>query len=246
MESERANCGGGEHHNDEEGEMTAVRTRVRHDTSEIVITYPQLPLDGIFSGGGDGDGGYVCFICGKAMDRGGAFTCMSRLLETCEDSEVKPGVIDATTSLQVCLPCTLLSAHHRLKWAHNPKLTRFEICGFYTYARLLTETISQRRSDTQVQNEFLQHLVDSPYLPVELDRAALLGGVHSHSPISIVTEAQCQMCQAIIKFGKPHVMFEISIDTPRRDGMTKSCIWRLGGYCSECSKQLLPLCDRLW
>jgi hypothetical protein len=222
-----------------------VKTKVQHGTSEITITYPRFPFEGIFSG--DGDGGYVCFICGRTMERGEAFTCVARLLEICEDSEVKLGVIEAVASLQVCLPCSLLSAHHRLKWAHNSKLTGLEICGFYAYARLLTETISRKTSDTRVQKEFLQHLLgDSPYLPVELDRAALLGGAHGGSPISIVTEAQCQRCHDTIEFGKLHVMFGISIDTPGRDGMTRSNVWRLGGYCFECSKQVLPLCDRLW
>jgi hypothetical protein len=40
--------------------------------------------------------------------------------------------------------------------------------------------------------------------------------------------------------------FEISIDAPRLDGISSSNIWRLGGYCYECLKQLLPLYDRLW
>ena len=225
--------------------MTMVKTHVRHGTSEITITYPRLPFDGIF--GGDGGGGCVCFLCGRTMERGEAFTCVSRLQETCEGSEVKAGLIEAVASLQVCLPCTLLSAYHRLKWAYNPKLTGFEICGFYTYARLLAETIGRRTSDTRVQGELVGHLVgDTPCLLVKLDRAALLGGTYCGGPISIVTDAQCQRCHGTIEFGKPHMMFEISVDTPGRDGMTISNVWRLGGYCHRCSNQLLPLCDRLW
>lgn len=226
--------------------MATVRTRVRHSISEIIITYPQLHLDGIFSGG-DGGGGYVCFICDRAMDRGEAFTCMSRLLETCEDNEVKPRVIEAVASVQVCLPCTLLCAHHGLKWAHNPKLTGLETCGFYTYARLLSETISRRRSDTRVQGEFLQRLCrGNHYLPVELDRVVLLGGVRGSSPFSTGTDRRCHRCYDSINSGKPHITFEISIHIPRSQVMEPSNIWRFGRYCAECSNELLPLCDRLW
>lgn len=223
-----------------------VRTQVRHATRRITITYPRFSFDGI--SGGDGDGGYVCFLCDRTMETGEAFICVSRLLETCEGSEVKPRVIEAVASLQVCLPCTLLSAHHRLKWTHNPEVTGFEIRTFYTYVRLLAETISRRTSDTRTkQEELIGHLVGgTPHLPVEMDRAALLGGAHDGSPVGIVTEDQCHRCHNTIEFSKPHVMFEISIDVSRRDGMTKSNIWRLGGYCHGCSKRFLPVCDRLW
>jgi len=225
--------------------MTEVKTQVQPGISEITITYPGFPFDGIFSGGGDG--GYVCFICGRAMDRGEAFTCVSRLLETCEGSEGKPSVIEAVASLQVCLPCTLLSAHHGLKWAHNPKLTGVEIYGFYTYARLLTETINRRTSDTQVQSEFLQYLLEgSPYLPVELDRAALLGGTYCSGPVGIGTDRRCHRCYDSISFRKPHITFEISIHIPRSQVMEPSNTWRFCRYCAECSNELLPLCDRLW
>ena len=247
MESERANCGGGEHHNDEEREMTEVKNKVQPGISEITITYPGFPFEGIFSGGGDGDGGYVCFLCGRGMERGESFTCVSRLLETWEGSEAKPSVIEAVASLQVCLPCTLLSAHHRLKWTHNPRLTEVEVQAFQAYARLLAETISRTKSDTRIQKETAENLLgDAPYFPVELDRVALLGGTYHGNPVSIISDGRCLRCHDTINPSKPHIAFEISVDTPRRDGMTKSYIWRLGGYCPECSKQLLPLCDRLW
>jgi len=246
-ESEKANCREGRHHNDKERKMTTVKTQLRHGISEITITYPGFPFEGIFSGGGDGDGGYVCFICGRAMDRGEAFTCVSRLLETCEGSEGKPTVIEAVASLQVCLPCTLLCAHHRLKWAHNPKLTGFEICGFYTYARLLTETMNRRTCDTRVQSEFLQYLVvDSPYLAVELDRVLFLGGTYNGNLVGIITDGRCLRCAGFIDSSEPHIAFEISIHIPKRGVEDLSNIWELGSYCEQCSNQLLPLCDRVW
>ena len=225
--------------------MARVETRIRHSTGEIAITYPQFPFDGIF--GGDGEGGYLCFICGKAMDRGDVFTCVSRLLEICEGSEVKPSVIEAVASLQVCLPCTLLSAHHRLRWVHKPKLTGLEISGFDTYARLLAETISRRTSDTRVKEKLVGRLVKEPLcLLVELDRTTLLGGVHGDGPTSIATEAQCLGCHDTVELCQPHVALEISIDIPKQREMKKSSVWRLGLCCPECSNELLPLCDRLW
>lgn len=245
-ESERANCLEDSHHNGKDGEMPEVRIKVRHDISEITITYPVFPFDGIFGGGGDG--GCVCFICGRAMGRGEPFTCVSRLLETRKGSEGKPAVIEAVASLQVCLPCTLLSAHHRLKWAYTPRLTGFEICGFYAYARLLGEAISRAKSDTRVQQEeLIRHVVGgTTYLPIEMNRAALLGGVHDGSPIMIVAEDHCHRCYRTIDHSRPHITFEIAIHTPKSQGMKPSDIWQFGRYCAECSNELLPLCDRLW
>ena len=225
--------------------MARVENRSRHSTGKIAITYPRFPFHGIF--GGDGDGGYLCFICGREMDRGEEFTCVSRLLEMCQGGEVKPSVIEAVASLQVCLPCTLLSAHHRLRWVHKPKLTGLEISGFDTYARLLAETISRRTSDTRVKEKLAGRLGNELVcLVVELDGTSLLGGVHGDGPISIATEAECLGCHNTVELRRPHVALEISVDIPKQREMKKSSVWRLGLYCLECSKELLPLYDRLW
>jgi len=225
--------------------MRVVKTQVRHGNSEITVSYPTFPFDGIFSG--DGDGGCVCFICDRTMDRGEPFTCASRLLQIYQDSQSKPSVIDATASLQVCLPCTLLSARHRLRWATKPKLTKIEVQAFYVYARLLEETISRAKSDTRVQHEIAENLLwDAPYFFIELDRVNLLGGTYHHNPVCIITDDQCQRCYSAIDSTKPHIAFQISIDTPRVYGISQSNIWRLAKYCDECSNELLPLDRRLW
>ena len=223
-----------------------VETQVRHGTGETTIAYPKFPFEGIFSGDGDGDDRYVCFLCNRIMEKGEAFTCVSRLLETCEGNEVKPSVIEAVASLQICLPCTLLSAHHRLKWVHNPKLTGFELCSFYAYTKLLAKTMGRLKSDTRVQKEFVEHLIGGiAYLPVKLDRAALQGGIHDIAPV-MITDDRCQRCYDTINSSKPHMVFEISTNIPRHKTIEQSNIWRLGKYCNECSNQLLPLCSRLW
>ena len=227
--------------------MTMVKTQVRHGTSEITITYPRFSSDGIFGGDGDGDGGFACFICGRAMDRGEKFTCVSRLLEIYQDSQGKPSVIDATASLQVCLPCTLLSARHSLRWTTRPRLTEIEVRGFYAYARLLAGTISRAKSDTPMPKELMGNLLwDASYSPIELDRVALLGGIHHGNPVGIITDDQCQRCYSAINSSKPHILFQVSIDTPGFYGISQANIWRLAKYCDDCSNRLLPLDSRLW
>lgn len=224
------------------------KTQVRECHGEITITYPRSPSVEIPSeDDGDGVGGFVCFICDRTMDRGESFTCISRRLEIYQDSQNNPSVIDAMASLQVCMTCTLLSAHHELRWVTTPKLLNIEVWGFYAYAGLLAETIGRVKSDTRVKKEIVENLPrDTSHLLIELDRAALLGGIYHSIPVSIIADDRCHRCCDPINFSKPHTGFEISIDISRRDGMEQSNIWRLGKYCNECSKQLLPLYERLW
>lgn len=222
-----------------------VKLQVRHGSGEITISYPKFPFDEILNG--DGNGGCVCFLCGRTMEEGESFTCVSRLLETCEGDKVKSSVIEAVASLQVCLPCTLLSARHRLRWATKPKITEIEAVAFYVYARLLAETISNTKSDTRVQKEIAENLSwDAPYFFIEMDKVDLLGGICHYNPVGIIADDQCQRCYSAIDSSKPHILFQISIDTPRLDGISQANIWRLAKYCDECSNELLPLCDRLW
>lgn len=224
-----------------------VNTQVWYVTSEITVSYPKFPFDAIFNDGGNGDSGFACFICGRATDRGEPFTCVSRLLEIYRDSQDKPSVIDATASLQACLPCTLLSARRRLRWANKPKLTDIEVGAFYVYARLLAARMSNTKSDTIVPREIAEKLLrDVPCFFVDLDGADLLEDKHRCSPVGIITDDQCQRCYGAIDSSRPHIEFQISIDTPRLDGISQSNIWRLAKYCDECSNELLPLDSRLW
>ena len=208
---------------------------------------PQPPLVEIPDGEGDGNGGYVCFICDKTIDRGEPFTCLDRLLEVYEAGEAGPRVIDAGASLQVCLPCTLLSGYQRLEWATKLRLTTVEVWGFRIYTQLLAEAVSRNRWDTCVQQELLKRLVmNTAYLAIKLDRVALLGGTRKGVPVNMVGKGHCLRCHSTIDFAKSHVAFEIGIDTPRRNGIRRSNIWHLGEYCYECSRQPLPLYQRLW
>ena len=225
-----------------------MKNQVRQHRGEMTTIYPLPPLMDIPSGGdGDGDGGFACFICGRAMDRGEKFTCVSRLLEIYQDSQGKPSVIDATASLQVCLPCTLLSARHSLRWATKPKLTEIEAGAFYVYARLLAATISNTKSDTIVPKEIAENLLrDVPYFFIGLDRAELFGGIYHYNQFGIITDDQCQRCYSAINSSKPHILFQVSIDTPGFYGISQANIWRLAKYCDDCSNRLLPLDSRLW
>jgi len=215
---------------------------------EITITYPTTPFGGIAShNDGDGHGGFACFICDRSMDRGESFICISRRLEILQDREGSRKVIDAMASLQVCRECTLLSAHHRLNWAHKPKLVELEICGFYTYARLLSDAIVRMKFDTHVAKVTAQSfLADASYFSITPDRTGLLGGQYNANPISIMADEQCYECHDIISFNKPYMMIEVGIDTPRSTGITQSNVLPLGRYCNKCSWKLLPLYDHLW
>jgi len=220
--------------------------QVERRSAEITITYPAIPFVGTLSHH-DGDGGYVCFICGKSMDRGESFICVSRRWETSGDREGTKKVIEAMASLQVCRPCTFLSAHHELRWVHKPKLVDLEICGFYTYARLLADAIARMKSDTRVREAsargFLAGVSD---FSIALDITGLLGGTYNANPISMINDDHCYNCHDIINFNKPYLMIEIRVDTPTSNGIRQSNVMPLGRYCNECSRNLLPLCDHLW
>jgi len=224
--------------------------QVKTYSSEIVIPYPTDPFRGMPSHN-DGDGGCICFICGKSMDRGETSICVSRRWETSGGREgtKKVKVIDAMASLQVCRPCTLLSAHHELRWVHKPKLVDLEIRGFYTYARLLADAIARMKSDTRVREAsargFLAGVSD---FSIALDITGLLGGTYNANTISMINDDHCYNCHDIINFNKPYLVIEISMDTPTSNGITQSNIVPLGRYCNECSRQLfpLPLWSHLW
>jgi len=222
--------------------------QVESRRAEITIMYPSAPFVGIPShNGGDGDGGYVCFICDKSMDKGESFICVSRRWETSEDREGTKNVIDAMASLQVCRQCTLLSAHHELRWVHKPKLVDLEVCGFYMYTRLLADAIARIRSDTRAREASVRgFLAGASDFSIALDTTGLLGGTYNPNAISIITNDQCYNCRNIININKPHLVIEITVDTPTSSGITQSNVMLLGKYCNECSGQLLPLCDHLW
>ena len=222
--------------------------QIKRRRAEITITYPAIPFADIPNhNDGNGDGGFACFICGKPMDRGEAFICVSRRWETSKDREGSTKVIDATASLQVCRQCTFLAAHHELRWAHKPRLVDLEIRGFYTYARLLADAIARMESDTCVREASAQgFLVSVSDSPIALDITGLLGGTYNVNPLSIIPDDHCHNCQDVIGFNKPYLVIEITVDTPTSNGIRQSNVMPLGRYCNGCSRKLLPLCDHLW
>lgn len=229
-------------------ETTMIKSQARRHCAAMSMLCPQPPFIQILQGAGDGNGGHVCFICDKTMDKGEPFICLDRLLEVDEAGDAGPRVVDAGASLQVCLPCTLLSGYQRLEWATKPKLTGVEVWGFRTYARLLAESVSRNRWDTCVQQEVLKRFARSTsyHLAIKLDRIALLGGTRQGIPLNMIGKGHCLKCHGTIDFANSHLAFEIGIDTPWRNGMQRSNIWHLGEYCYKCSSQLLPLYQRLW
>jgi len=219
--------------------------QVEWHLAEITMAYPAIRFEDTPSqNDGDSDGGFVCFMCGRSMDRGEPFICVSRRLEAFEDREGTRRVIDAMASLQVCRRCTFLSAHHELRWAHKPKLTELEIWGFHIYARLLADAVARAKSDTRVEEVLARAFVaDVSYFSITLDAVALLGGAYKANRISTITARQCRNCHDTVDFNKPHLVIEITTDRPTSNGITQSNVMPLGRYCNKCSRKLFAVFD---
>ena len=70
--------------------------QTKRDYVGMTITYPITSFDEIVHhNDGDGNAKYACFICGKSMDKGESFICISRRLEKVIDKESSRGVIEA-------------------------------------------------------------------------------------------------------------------------------------------------------
>lgn len=190
---------------------------------------------------GRGRGGYVCFACGRSTGLGKPFVCVSRLRpELSERNARRKG--DAEASLQVCIPCALMAAHHELNWKHKPKLLHSEIHGFYLYARSLAQGIARIKSDTLAPWEALRQdsLAQIPYLLLA-DTAGIMGGHHNKNPICIMSYDQCYGCGQTIDYGLPHILIDIGVhvETPRCMDMVNRLL--VAKYCEICSGELYPL-----
>ena len=83
----------------------------------------------------------VCFACGKSMKRGAPCFVMSRLWQVSPDSETLRDVLDAVSSLQVCMSCTAKAGFEELEFRHMPRLVDSEIAGFYVYAQSMAKRL---------------------------------------------------------------------------------------------------------
>ena len=227
--------------------MRACKVGVRR--AGATIRYPATPFEGIpADSDGDGDGGYVCFICNKTMGRGQSFISVCRLVERFKKGSGEAEVIDEMSSVQACKRCTLLSAHHRLNWACRPrKLLEQEVCGFYVYSRLLANAVARMKSDTRVDEKLARaFLAGTSLLHVCPDTTGVSGGEYSTNPVGIGADDRCCECGRTVDRSEAHVALWIATDTPILDHITQSNRMCLGRFCSACSSSLLPLLHHLW
>jgi len=217
--------------------------------SGATIAYPATPFEGIPADfDGDGDGGYVCFICDKTMARGESFISICRVLERSEEGSGKCEMIEEMASVQACIRCSIRSAHHRLSWAYRPrKLFEQEISGFYIYSRLLANVVVRMKSDTRVDEDLARaFLAGSLDLHVYLDTTGLSGGGYNANLVSIGADDRCCECGDAVDRSEAHVALWVATDTPRIDRITHSNRMFLCKFCRSCSSGILPLPDHLW
>jgi len=190
---------------------------------------------------GDGKGGYVCFACDRSTELGEPFVCISRLLQVTRNGESQGIILDAGAQLQVCLPCVLRGARHRLDWVYNPELTVLEYEAFYCYARLLADSWARHVSDTRVKEDFtLNSCIDENDLSLLANVLDMAGGRFMEEHISILGEGICPTCKQKIDTIKPHVLVEIEVNIPRIKHIDVDYVWPLGKYCNACSVKLMP------
>lgn len=210
-----------------------------------LIPYSVPPDVDIFTPGGGDGGGYVCFACGKSMKPGESFVCVSRLWMVSMESRCMTKVIDAVASLQVCIPCTCIAAHHRLRWTHKSRLTYAEIHGFYIYSQLLAGAIAQMKSDTLVEKESLRQslLADLPYTLPFANTVGISGGQYIEKSLRIPSHNQCHNCYEAVGFSAPHMQIEIAVNIPTHSGMEQRNPSYAAKYCNKCSKKLFSVND---
>ena len=154
-------------------------------------------------------------------------------------------VIDAMAALQICIPCTCIAAHYKLRWMHKPKLTHGEIHGFYIYSQLLTRAIAQMKSDTLVEKASLKQdlLTDLPHVLPFANTAGISGGQHRGNPIRIISHEQCHSCYEAVGFSTPYMQIEIAVNMPTRSCIEQRNIFYAARYCNKCSKKLFSVND---
>ncbi|MFC2039860.1 hypothetical protein ACFLTW_01620 [Chloroflexota bacterium] len=192
---------------------------------------------------GDGKGGYCCFACGRSMNPGESFVCVSRLWQILGDGSINTEVIDAVASLQVCIPCTLSASRINLKWTHQPQLVISEFHGFYAYASRMTDAIAGSKSDTRMDEWPSQNvpfsLGEIPiYLP-DIDATTIEG--HNETPIQLLVTDQCRHCFKMIDRFRPSMLIEIEINIPRHECMGIFDTLQVAQYCNDCSRQMFKI-----
>jgi len=189
--------------------------------------------------GGDGGGGWMCFACGVSVKRGAPCFVMSRLWQLPGNSEMPRSVLDAVSSLQVCMLCTTKAGFKRLAFRHFPRLVRAETSGFYVYAQSLSSALGTWRSDTVVSHEVFKWKLGK--LRVNLDSKQRLLCESSDNHLQLVGKDQCSECGRTLSARGPEMYLEAAIHADTRSGVHVSSPWGVARYCNSCSRQLFPI-----
>ena len=208
---------------------------------EILIAAPGYPFERL-PGNGDGHEGYACFACDRSMRAGEPFVAVSRLWQISENGKAQGKVIDATASLQVCIPCTLAASTYKLNWKSKPKIVESEFNSFYIYARSLADIITRSRSDACVDKRSLIEVlflyenfdINSVTVSFESDRYCEL-------PFYLLEDGQCYECSRTISSVMPHMLIKLAVNIPMHDSTKLYNTWTAARYCDACAKGLFPI-----
>jgi hypothetical protein len=213
----------------------------RRAVTHRLVSGPPPPFEGLPDDGGSG-GGCVCFVCNRSAGNGEPIVVVSRLWqETPTGEEKMKDVIDATSSLQVCVSCTLRAAVRAVAFVHKPKLVSPELSAFYHYARAFAYGLAASRSDTRLTE--VVRTSDLFALP-EHDIGPLFGMArHVNRRLSVVGDAQCYRCSGSIAPGTRHMLIEIAVHSDFGRCVNLSNIWKVSKHCHSCSIQLFPVDD---
>lgn len=204
-----------------------------------LVSGPPPPFDAWPEDGGHG-GGCVCFVCGRSVRGGAPIVIVSRLWQSSPTGEERLKEVHcATSSLQVCVPCTVRAADCRVRFVHTPRLVSPELAAFYCYARAFAHGLAVTRCDTQVER------IIPTYNLLALPEHRLLpprgSDRYLDRQLNIVGDDKCYRCGGDIRPGTSHMLIEIAVHSDFRRAVRLSNIWPVSKHCRGCSIRLLPI-----
>lgn len=185
----------------------------------------------------------MCFACNRSVGNGEPIIVVSRLWQVTPTGEEKlKDVIDAVSSLQVCVPCTLRAAVRPVIFVHPPKFVSPELSGFYYYARAFAYGLAASRSNMRPKKA----IPTSDLFTLPEHRIVPLFGMDRHlrRPLSIIEENQCYHCGGGITAGTRHMLIEIAVHSDFRRCVHLSNTWQVSKHCHDCSSRLFPIDDK--
>jgi len=179
-------------------------------------------------------------VCGRSVGGEEPIVVVSRLWQASPTGEERlKKVFCATSSLQVCVSCTVKAANCRVRFTHTPRLVSPELAAFYCYARAFAHGLAAARSDTRVERVIpMNNLLALPE-----HRLSPLSGSDRHldKRLSVVGEDKCYRCGGDIAPGTRHMLIELAVHSDFRRAVNLSNIWPVSKHCRGCSIRLFPI-----